>query len=261
MRQKSSVLARYRKIYQAFKDLDTGVARAQGFYSHTKSTVESISENVNAFVANRKSEGGDLLRRIENSRSSGTDRQADQERERLQGLMERMNMNDVKSTPRSPPNRPMPQQHTSSYQQNYSPMGSSPAAFANSIYAQPTQSPYPQQAYPPQVPTLVASPNYRATNSGGATQPYNPSHYGMTSPMAPSPYFSPPVAQNADFTSLALPTGYVPPPPPPGGPPPTRSYPAINGQGNYVGSYQPNQRQQPQTNKPSGDPWAGLSGW
>ncbi|KAL0257178.1 bck1-like resistance to osmotic shock [Diplodia seriata] len=55
-RQRSSVMSKYRKIFQAFNDLISGLMRAQAFYSDMKETVESLQQNVESFVNNRRAE-------------------------------------------------------------------------------------------------------------------------------------------------------------------------------------------------------------
>ena len=61
-RQRNTVLSRYRKVYQAYVDLNAGLERARQFYSEMKETVESLEKNVQSFVENRRSEGSQLLK-------------------------------------------------------------------------------------------------------------------------------------------------------------------------------------------------------
>ncbi|KAL1613917.1 putative vacuolar protein-sorting protein bro1 [Diplodia seriata] len=78
-RQRSSVMSKYRKIFQAFNDLISGLMRAQAFYSDMKETVESLQQNVESFVNNRRAEGGQLLGSIESRKATGSSEQADRE--------------------------------------------------------------------------------------------------------------------------------------------------------------------------------------
>ncbi|KAF2877381.1 BRO1-like domain-containing protein [Massariosphaeria phaeospora] len=87
-RQRSSVMTKYRRVYQSFNDLVAGLMRAQGFYSEMKETVSSLHKNVETFITNRRSEGGQLLSKIEQSKSQG----AEGEQQRMKELMERMSM-------------------------------------------------------------------------------------------------------------------------------------------------------------------------
>ncbi|KAK1815435.1 bck1-like resistance to osmotic shock [Friedmanniomyces endolithicus] len=85
-RQRNAVLGKYRKVYQAYTDLQDGLSRAQQFYDEMRDTVDSLKKNVESFVENRRSEGGQLLSAIEAAKGSGADR----EQARLKELMERM---------------------------------------------------------------------------------------------------------------------------------------------------------------------------
>lgn len=268
-RQRASVMNKYRKIYQSFNDLIAGLMRAQGFYSEMKETVESLQNNVDTFVNNRRSEGGQLLSKIENARNSGIGAQADREQERLKELMERMSM-DPSSSPTSggsnkKQHRPPPLQtslqpgqgYVQSAHPQYNPATSPPITPRYPLTALPGN----QYASPPQ--------NYQHSSSNGSFQPppprresygrepYNPNAYGPVSPPAHQQYFSPPPGhlntypqsaypQSAYPTSTTpqpshqqqhqsqqyMPPGYVPPPPPPG--PPPSQQPDYS---NYTGSY------------------------
>ena len=89
-RQRNMALSKYRKIFQNFNDLTSGVMKAQNFYSEVKGTVNSLEKNAEAFVNNRRSEGAQLLNQIERDKRGNADSQADRERDRLRDLMERM---------------------------------------------------------------------------------------------------------------------------------------------------------------------------
>lgn len=266
-RQKHLVVAKYNRIYQAFNDLSAGLSRAQDFYSQMKSTVGSLSENVTSFVANRKSEGGDLLQRIENSRMTGTNRKADEERTRLNSLMERMALNGGISTLSGSSQIRQLAPQNASYQ--YPPdLSKTPVS---DRYSQPV----PAYAIQPKLPSPLSpgDPHSPATMHAQGHPPYNPASYGIKSPLESSPYpsqFHPP---NSGFTSpppqfqqtsYYLPPGYMPPPPPPGAPQP-HDFGGSIGQEHVSGAYTKNPPPQTQhqqaPRRHTEDPWAGLSGW
>jgi hypothetical protein len=87
--------------FQAFNDLIAGLMRAQSFYSEMRETVDSLEENVETFVNNRRSEGAQLLNSIERDKASNAGDQADRERDRLRELMERMSMDPSTSPSKS----------------------------------------------------------------------------------------------------------------------------------------------------------------
>lgn len=80
-RQRNQVMAKYKRVYQAFIGLIDGLMRAQSFYTEMGDTVESLEKNVETFVSNRRSEGAQLLGQIERDKSSNTAGQADRERD------------------------------------------------------------------------------------------------------------------------------------------------------------------------------------
>ncbi|EON66126.1 hypothetical protein W97_05369 [Coniosporium apollinis CBS 100218] len=297
-RQRNSVMTKYRKVYHAFNDLIAGLQRAQGFYSEMKDTVESLQKNVETFVNNRRSEGGQLLTAIENSKKASGNAQADLEHERLQRLMERMST-DPSSSPTSPQRikqeaRPPPlqQQQRESYQPAYNTAASPPATPRYPISSQYGMQSLPPQAYPHQAPPTNGSfqqfsppPRQRESYAtpSSSSQPYNPNTYGPVSPPATQQYFSPPPGQyhtaqqqqqqqpqhhSQHFSGI--PPGYVPPPPPPGPPPGQLDFSGLTA-GAYPagpGGYAQNARQgrgssqyQQGGQQGQGDPWAGLSGW
>lgn len=277
-RQRNSVMTRYRRAAQAFGDLKAGLERARGFYSEMRQTVESLAQNVESFVSNRKAEGGELLSQIEKARQQGEaptpagtgagTRSADQERERLTELMDRMKIGSPgrsgsasastqpQPQPQQPsiPHRPPPLQNIPSYKQQqqhqhvYNPSTSPPV---NTLgHQKPVHSPpiYPRYPSHPQAHTNGSYSHFTPSTHG-----YNPHSYGPVSPQPPpgsshhtAPVSPPPAAaqqaqQQQQYYQHAgqgagVPAGYRPPPPPPGPPP--------QGQGGGAG-----------------DPWAGLSGW
>ena len=118
-RQRNAVLTKYKKVFQAFNDLINGLMRAQSFYSEMKDTVESLEKNVETFVNNRRSEGAQLLHKIEADKAANAGSQADRERDRLQQLMERMTVDPATST-KSGNARPVPPSRTSQSNEAYS---------------------------------------------------------------------------------------------------------------------------------------------
>ncbi|KAL5415881.1 hypothetical protein PMIN06_000692 [Paraphaeosphaeria minitans] len=287
-RQRSSVMKKYERVYQSFRDLQAGLSRAQGFYSEMKDTVSSLQKNVETFVNNRRSEGGQLLQNIEQKKTQG----ADQEQQRLKDLMERMSMEPSGSPVSLGRERkksiPAPLNQggypaSSSAHPSYNPAASPPVTpryplttQAQQPYQQPAQSqnPYPSNGF-------QQYPSHSHSHSQTQTS-YNPTNYGPVSPPAHQQYFSPPPNQHPQQPwgqppqqqpqygyqsgtpqpGAGLPQGYVPPPPPPG-PPPSQyeQYGAPQHQGGY-GQRQGGQGQgQGQQQGGAADPWAGLSGW
>lgn len=112
-KSRSSVMSKYKRIFNAHEDLIQGLMRAQGFYSEMKENVDSLEKNVDSFVNNRRAEGASLLSQIEQKKANSSSGQAAAERERLQQLMERMSM-EPPSSASSSKQRPhsTQQQHT-----------------------------------------------------------------------------------------------------------------------------------------------------
>ncbi|KAF2774393.1 BRO1-domain-containing protein [Teratosphaeria nubilosa] len=292
-RQRNAVLSKYRKVFQAYTDLQAGLERAQQFYDEMKDTVDSLKKNVESFVENRRSEGGQLLSAIEASKGSGADR----EQARLKELMERMSVNPATQSSASPVagmaptsgmaanrdagHRPPPLQ-----QQSYSQPATQPQAIYNPA-ASPSITPRYQSngmQSPPYNGAFQQRPgSYSVANQQQqGRSSYNPNAYGPVSPPAHQQYFSPPPSQNYQ-TFQQQPTttqysgqqgvhgqygqpGWQPPPPPPG-PPPSQDYSALqathypNGAGGYSQDPRRSQQQQGGAQVPAGDPWAGLSAW
>ncbi|KAK4629512.1 Vacuolar protein-sorting protein bro1 [Fulvia fulva] len=275
-RQRNSVLSKYKKVYQAYKDLQAGLSRAEQFYSEMKETVESLQKNVQSFVENRRSEGGQLLSSIEASKGSGADR----EQNKMKELMERMSMSpsshqshspvpsygDQRNSGQRPPPLHQPQ-HSYGSQSAYNPAASPPVT--PRYQANGMQSPAPYPSYQQQQP--------QQQQHQAPTSNYNPNQYGAMSPPAHQQYFSPPPNQQYNnyqqpsttyygqqpqqqYGGQSMPAGWQPPPPPPG-PPPNQDYRAMQS-GQYPsgpGGYAQNARQGAANG--SGDPWAGLSAW
>lgn len=273
-RQKSTVLAKYRKVYQEFIELESGLDAAKKWYKEMKDTVSSLEKNVETFVNNRRSEGAQLLHQIEQDRSANGSGKAEKERERLRGLMERMSINPSTSPSSSKP--PSRSQTAISPSANYPPTNyvgqyqvpASPPPQSNPYqnfgsqqpghYQQPQapHDPYGQHAAKPaQLQTNYDPSSFARRELGQATSPppnqqqFAPNQYSYNLPgQTPSQQF--------------YPGGYVPPPPPPGPPPlgPQQTFSPVGynapGQQGYQGSQQ---RPGQQANSP--DPWAGLSSW
>ncbi len=278
-RQRSSVLTKYKKVFQAFNDLIHGLMNAQSFYSEMRDTVESLEKNVETFVSNRRSEGAQLLHRIEQDKASSAGGQADRERDRLQQLMERMSFDPssttlpTKSATSRPASRPSQSndiypsrsppiifphysKQTSTYSNGQSTVKSpdTPVSYHNS-----TQQSSIEQVH--QIPATRAS--YQSSTTFGANDPYNPMVYPYQSPASPPPtqtsHQSQPYPQQG---SQYLPQGYVPPPPPPGPPPNSQgnygnpSYPYPSGPGGYA---QPPRKSG--AGQAQNDPFAGFNAW
>lgn len=268
-RQRNTVLSRYRKIYQAFTDLQAGLALAQQFYEDMKETVGSLKQNVESFVENRRAEGGQLLSAIEHAKGSGADR----EQTRLKDLMERMSLSPTTQSSQSPIPAPPDQ----------GPRGHRPPPLQQQSIYNPVRSPPLSPQFQPggmQPNTYQSFPN---TNGNGNRPqsyhaPYDPNQYGPASPPSHQQFFSPPpppqnqqyrpprlqsqpYAQQQSYTQT-IPAGWQPPPPPPG-PPPSQDYSALqasqfpSGPGGYASD--PRRSGQPQSG--TADPWAGLSAW
>lgn len=292
-RHRNLVLARYKKIFQAFNDLIAGLLRAQSFYSEMKDTVESLEKNVETFVNNRRAEGAQLLSQIERDKMAAVGGQADRERDRLRELMERMSVDPSSNSPIKTVSHSGPLSRPSQAEDPYllaaSPLSppyipKQPRANSDtpSLHAQSNTSPYMSnshyQASPdgnhvsghPQFPGREAHPH-----GGGLlmSDAYNPMAY----PFQPSPPHPPPQGgmqlnpaqpgyNQHPQNSQHLPHGYIPPPPPPGPPPtshpnfgnPNGPYPA--GPGGYV-HHQTSSQGNWNVHQGQNDPWAGLSAW
>lgn len=273
-RQRNAVLSKYRKVYQAYTDLQAGLQRAQQFYEEMKETVDSLKKNVDSFVENRRSEGGQLLSAIEAAKGSGADR----EQARLKELMERMSVSPstqssqspIAGDPRAVNHRPPPLQQSSSYNPARSPPitpGYQPNGMQTGSY----------QFFQSGTPT---NGQYRRESNTSNQTSYNPNTYGQISPPAHQQYFSPPPTTQSQLPATTMygqqqqqhqfggpggqnmPPGWQPPPPPPG-PPPSQDYSAVQASQYPSGSggYASDPRRPSQGSQASGDPWAGLSAW
>ncbi len=300
-RQRNTVLSKYRKVHQAYTDLQAGLSRAQQFYDEMRDTVDSLKQNVDSFVENRRMEGSQLLSAIEASKSSGADR----EQARMKELMERMSLSPSTQSSgspalpggigdiRNPAHRPPPLQPVSSYssggaqQPVYNPAASPPITPRYNGMQSPAYGQQPPQSQQPQYATNgyhQQQQRPQSYNTAPQQQPdgrgsYNPNNYGPVSPPPHQQYFSPPPnqqygqqpsttqygqPQQQQYGGQSVPSGWQPPPPPPG-PPPQHDYGYQGGQ--YPagpGGYASDPRRNQSQQQPAtggGDPWAGLSAW
>ena len=135
LRKRSAIMARYKKAHDAFNDLQSGTEQAQAFYAEMGDSVDSVKRNVEAFMSNRRSEGGQLLQKIERERASGAASQDDRERERLRQMMDRLSTNEQRPAPAYAPPPPV----------SYFPPPPPPLPFSQS----PLQQQQQQQQPPP----------------------------------------------------------------------------------------------------------------
>ncbi|KAI9761082.1 MAG: hypothetical protein M4579_001234 [Chaenotheca gracillima] len=177
-RQRNTVMSRYKKIYQAYNDLNSGLLKAQQFYGEMKDTVNSLYKNVETFVNNRRSEGGQLLSQIEQDKANGASGQADRERERLKELMERMSMDPTTSPSKSS-------------------KSGTPLPLSSSAY--PTSGGYPATSPP-------ATPRYPTTGISQYGAPTSPPPQSQGYPQ----YGGPPPPQNGTYTSHHQPSSQPP---------------------------------------------------
>jgi len=278
-RQRNSALTKYKKVFQAFNDLIHGLTNAQSFYSEMKDTVESLEKNVETFVSNRRSEGAQLLHRIEQDKASSAGGQADRERDRLQQLMERMSVEPSSTTSptKSGTSRPAsrPSQNNDLYSSKSPPISppyysKPPSTYSNgqsTLKSPATPASYdnlPRQPSTEQVHRIPGTrDSYPSAATFGANDPYNPMAYPYQSPASPPPtQFSHQSQQYPQQGNQYLPQGYVPPPPPPGPPPTSQGnygnpgYPYPSGPGGYAQRPRKSSAGQAQN-----DPWAGLNAW
>lgn len=300
-RQRNSVMARYKKIYEAYNGLSSGVVQARTFYKEMGENADSLRKNVETFISNRRSEGAQLLSQIERDKASGVSEQEDREREKLRQLMERLST-EPKTSSTSPSTGsagapPAP-----------SKIKSPPPPVHAPSYSATGPSPQMSPRYPPTMPGAPGAPlshspapygQYMSANSGymsgqpfqqGAAAPlsegYNPMAYPYQTPVSPPPnqqYFSQTPTPYSGYTSASpapsaavatpqqhymAPQGYIPPPPPPR--PQQPSYPPSaggvypSGPGGYSQARPYGHQKAPSQSQPpsaSNDPWAGLNAW
>ncbi|KAF7719966.1 Vacuolar protein-sorting protein [Penicillium ucsense] len=300
-KQRSSVMTRYKKVYEAFNSLSSGISQAKTFYKDMAENVESLQKNVESFISNRRSEGAQLLSQIERDKASGAGEQEDREREKLRLLMERLST-DPKGQATSP--------SAGSAMAPPAKVKSPPPPVQTPSYSMTGPSPQMSPRYPPNMP---GAPQHGAPHSQspavygqygtgasgygssqhfqqGAAAPlsdgYNPMAYPYQTPVSPPPnqqYFSHTPAPYSGYPSTSpapsaaavtpnymTPQGYVPPPPPPR--PQQTSYPPSSGgaypsgPGGYAQArayphHKTPSQSQPPPPQNPSDPWAGLNAW
>ena len=298
-RQRNAALQKYRRVWGAFCDLRSGLERARGFYGEMRETVESLWKNVETFVNNRRSEGGQLLASIENAKSAGQNGLVDWERERLQQLMDRMSVGTPSAGTGSPgiPGKsggPMSASSGSSGGRGL-PFGSANTTQQPNIVQQyaTASSQAPGHYGPTSAATSLGTGYLPRPNQGSVASPpptqtqhasYNPASWGPVSPPPQQAFFpqnaqpqpQPQLQQRYSQSSSSMgmqSMGYAqhsqhqntsqPPPgwqPPP---PPPGAPPVDQGQGGYGYGYaqRPAQGQGQGGGQGGGDPWSGLSGW
>lgn len=262
-RQRNSVMAKYKKIHEAFNGLSSGIVQARTFYKDMGENVESLRNNVETFISNRRSEGAQLLSQIERDKATGVSDQEDREREKLRQLMERLS-----TEPKPPPSvspssgsgiapppakvkSPPPPVQAPPYGTGPSPKMSPrypptmPGAPPHGMPLSHSPAPYGQYMSMGGNPNMPYNPA-QAFQQGAAaplSEGYNPMAYPYQTPVSPPPnqqYFSqtptpysgypsaspaPPTASNAPSHYMA--PQYIPPPPPPR--PQQTNYPPASG--------------------------------
>jgi hypothetical protein len=300
-RQRNSVMARYKKVYEAFHGLSSGINQARTFYKDMGDNVDSLRKNVETFINNRRSEGAQLLSQIERDKASGISEQEYREREKLRQLMERLSTEPKNSSTSpstgsaKPPSKiksPPPPVQTPAYgttgpspqmSPRYPPV---PGAPPHGVPLSHSPAPYGQYmggtpgAYPPQP--------FQQGAAAPLSDGYNPMAYPYQTPVSPPPnqqFFSSTPAPYGGYSNSSTPApgatpasahymapqGYIPPPPPPR--PQQTAYPPAtggmypSGPGGYAQSRpyghhkNPSQSQTQPQSGTSADPWAGLNAW
>ncbi|KAL2153350.1 hypothetical protein VTH82DRAFT_4505 [Thermothelomyces myriococcoides] len=289
-RQRSAVISKYKRAYQEFLDLEAGLQSAKTWYKEMKETVESLEQNVETFVNNRRAEGAQLLNKIEQDRAASKSTQAALEQERLKNLMERMSLEPPPTSPPTTSSRPIPAPLTFSPGPVY-PNTSYPGQYPLPSSPPPTQTTAPQSYMSPQSSQpFTYNPSTHGRIPGPASPPptqatfnIGPVRQGPASPPATQTSFSPPTSYSTYGNPATLqqsqpqpphphpsyiPPNFVPPPPPPGPPPLGPQQTVHYGSEHYSGdpnAVRPGSAQQHfHAKSPSQgphDPWAGLSAW
>jgi late p6Gag/p9Gag-like protein len=192
-RQRASAINRYKRAYQEFLEMQAGLQGAKRWYAEMKDTVASLEKNVESFVNNRRTEGAQLLNQIEQEKSTRKDSQAEAERERLRGLMERMSVDPGHPPPKPPSARPTPTPLNFTSTNSSGSVPRYPQANYQTQYQTP-QSPPPTQTNMPQYPGFgqpSSSQSYGAAQPANSSFAYNPSQYGRNpGPTSPPPHQS-----------------------------------------------------------------------
>ncbi|KAA8650703.1 hypothetical protein EYZ11_013040 [Aspergillus tanneri] len=296
-RQRNTVMARYKKVYEAFNGLKSGIVQAQTFYAEMTETVDSLKKNVETFINNRRSEGAQLLGQIERDKASGASEQEDREREKLRQLMERLSTEpkptSTPSAPSAAPSKvkspPPPVQAPGYPGPGVSSPKTSPRYPPGGMHGVPlshSPAPYGQYMNPASGVSYVPGQPFQQGAAAPLSEGYNPMAYPFPPSASPPPnqqFYSSTPAPFGTFSgptpsttpSQFMPQGFVPPPPPPR--PQQTSYPSSSGPfpsgpGGYAQSrpYGSSQHHKAQSQSSqshgqpaasSGDPWAGLNAW
>lgn len=300
-RQRNSVMARYKKVYEAFNGLSSGIVQARTFYKEMSENVDSLRKNVETFISNRRSEGAQLLSQIERDKASDVTEQEDREREKLRQLMERLSTEPKPSSTSpstgsavAPPSKvksPPPQSHTPGYGSAGPEPKMSPRYPGVPPHGAPlSHSPAPYGQYMPGNPSVPYVPGQPFQQGAAAplSDGYNPMAYPYQTPISPPPnqqFFSQTPTPYPGYTSASPapssaaagappahyipPQGYIPPPPPPRPSqtqyPPSTGGPYPSGPGGYAQSRPFGHHKTPSQPQPqpsaTNDPWAGLNAW
>lgn len=268
-RQRNTVVARYKKVYDAFNSLLSGIVQAQTFYTEMADTVDSLKKNVETFINNRRSEGAQLLSHIEQDKASGAADQEDREREKLRQLMERLSTDPKSSSissassiapsqAKSPP--PAPATQPPGAYPSVSPPKMSPHYPPNPTPSLPGQQQQQPPPPPPSIPPSHSPASYAQYMNPGSTGvaylPNQPFQQGAAAPLSegynpmaypfPTNPVSPPPPNQQFYSSTPAP--YNPHPHYPG--PPTNPSPAPYMPPGYVPPPPPPRPQQSTTTYP-----------
>ncbi|TWU75531.1 bck1-like resistance to osmotic shock [Metarhizium rileyi] len=282
-RQRSLIINKYKRAYQEFLDLEAGLQSAKNWYSEMRETVGSLEKNVETFVNNRRAEGAQLLNQIEQERTASKSSQAELERERLRGLMERMSMDTTKASSPQPTtsSRPSPAPLFQPGQGPRYPQTNFQGQYQVPASPPPNQAKYPGYSSPPPQGSFSVPMAYNPSQYGRTAGPTSPPHTQTSFSVNMMPHSPPPTqtsfgqthqhqsqqphatygnygVSQAQQPSGYVPPGFVPPPPPPGPPPlgPQQTFHYDGGSGQQQGSQARSAHpEQPQ------DPWAGLNAW
>ena len=300
-RQRNSVMTRYKKVYDSFNALSSGIVQARTFYKDMGDNVESLRKNVETFISNRRAEGAQLLSQIERDKATGVSEQEDREREKLRQLMERLSTEPKPAStspsagPTAAPSKvksPPPPVQAAAYGTGPSPQMSPRYPPTMPPHGAPvSHSPAPYGQYMGVSGAPGMSYSHSQPFQQGAAAPlsdgYNPMAYPYQAPVSPPPnqqFFSStptpygypsaspaPSAATGTPSHYMTPQGYIPPPPPPRPQqinyPPT-SGPFPSGPGGYAQARPPSRPyahsktpSQSQSQSSANDPWAGLNAW
>ncbi|KAI5302815.1 bck1-like resistance to osmotic shock, partial [Ascosphaera pollenicola] len=89
-KQRSTIFRMYEQAFKAYKDISDGLQQADKFYTDMRNQAQSLQKNVEEFLSNRKAEGSQLLQELERKQQTQSAVQGDQDREKLNQLMNRL---------------------------------------------------------------------------------------------------------------------------------------------------------------------------